>query len=426
MNVFENDSYQLYMEYENMINNDLCNMMDYVCKITCRYFLCMALPDGSECFFHGRNSAETSLGRGRLFFFFCMVAGEKLYGYGLRRVRKRSASGGRRKVLEKTMALVVAIITGALGHAVFSRFSVISPFLLMAMLLFTFCGMSLKTVRIHRLHVMLLVLQMAGSLFSYMILAPWNVVVAQTVGLIILVPTATAAATITGMLGGSVGFLATYVFLGTFSSIVAAPLLVPMMAPGHVDMPFFSSMLSVFFKVGPILLVPFFFALGLQKFAPRACEAVVRRSYLSYYLWAAMILILMGSAFDMLLAPGGSRDPGAEALVAVFGTLVCMVQFLVGKGLGSVYHRRISAGQALAQKNLMLAMWLGFQYFDPLVVVGLAAYSIAQNVFNATQLWLKGRMDARVQERLHAYHEKKHGALEVGRRSGEAESDPHC
>lgn len=53
MNVFENDSYQLYMEYENMINNDLCNMMEYVCKITYRYFLCMALPDGSECFFMG-------------------------------------------------------------------------------------------------------------------------------------------------------------------------------------------------------------------------------------------------------------------------------------------------------------------------------------------------------------------------------------
>ena len=127
-----------------------------------------------------------------------------------------------------------------------------------------------------------------------------------------------------------------------------------------------------------------------------------------------MILILMGSAFDMLLSPG-HKDPGAEAMVAVAGALVCMLQFLVGKVLGSMYHRRISAGQALAQKNLMLAMWLAFQYFDPMVVVGLAAYSVTQNVFNATQLWLKGRMDERVQERLHEYHEKKHGAPGNGR-----------
>lgn len=311
--------------------------------------------------------------------------------------------------LLKQWALLVAIVTGALGHAFFSRFSPLSPFLLMAMLLFTFCGMSLKTVRIHRLHVILLGLQMAGSLIFYMILEQWNDLAAQTVGLIMLVPTATAAATITGMLGGSVGFLATYVFLGTFSSIVAAPLLVPMMAPGHVDMPFFASMMSVLLQVGPILVLPLVCALLLQAFAPNVCNVIVRHGSVSYYLWALMILILMGSTFDMLLAPG-RKDVGMEALIAGSGVLVCMLQFLVGKFVGGWYHHRISAGQALAQKNLMLAMWLAFQYFDPLVVVGLAAYSIAQNVFNATQLWLKGRMDERVRRRLHVYHEKKHAA----------------
>ncbi len=309
----------------------------------------------------------------------------------------------------KQWALLVAIVTGALGHSFFSRFSALSPFLLMAMLLFTFCGMSLRSVRLHRLHVMLLVLQMAGSLLAYGLLVRWNSIVAQTVGLIILVPTATAAATITGMLGGSVGFLATYVFLGTFFSIAAAPLLVPLMAPGHVDMPFFASMLSVFFKVGPILLIPLFLAFLLQAFAPRVSEMVERAGWLSYYLWVAMILILMGSTFDMLLAPG-KKDLGMEAVIAVSGVVVCFIQFLLGKSLGALYHRSISAGQALAQKNLMLAMWLAFQYFDPLVVVGLAAYSIAQNVFNAAQIWMKGRMDARVRNRLHAHHERMHAA----------------
>ena len=316
-------------------------------------------------------------------------------------------------VFLKQWALVVAIIAGALGHSVFSHLSFLSPYLLIAMLLFTFCGMSLRTVRIHRLHVMLLALQMAGSLVLYWILLGWNDLAAQTVGLIMLVPTATAAATITGMLGGSVGFLATYVFLGTFSSIVAAPLLVPMMAPGHVDMPFFASMLSVFFKVGPILFVPFFCALALQSFAPRVCESIVRKNFVSYYLWVAMILILMGSTFDMLLSPG-RKDVARKSWWPRAAWWVCMLQFLVGKLLGSLYHRRISAGQALAQKNLMLAMWLAFQYFDPMVVVGLAAYSVTQNVFNATQLWLKGRMDGRVQERLHAYHEQKHHGADGG------------
>lgn len=99
-----------------------------------------------------------------------------------------------------------------------------------------------------------------------------------------------------------------------------------------------------------------------------------------------------------------------EAVIAVSGVVVCFIQFLLGKSLGALYHRSISAGQALAQKNLMLAMWLAFQYFDPLVVVGLAAYAIAQNVFNAAQIWMKGRMDARVRDRLHAHHERMHAA----------------
>lgn len=351
-----------------------------------------------------------------------MVAGAELLRLWFEKYLETPASAGERLsdrsmkrilVFLKQWALVAAIIAGALGHSVFSCFSFLSPYLLIVMLLFTFCGMTLRTVRIHRLHIMLLALQMAGSLALYLILVRWNDLAAQTVGLIMLVPTATAAATITGMLGGSVGFLATYVFLGTFSSIVAAPLLVPMMAPGHVDMPFFSSMLSVFFKVGPILFVPFFCALALQSFAPRVCVSIVRKSFVSYYLWVAMILILMGSTFDMLLSPG-RKDVGAEIVVAACGVVVCMLQFLVGKLLGSLYHRRISAGQALAQKNLMLAMWLAFQYFDPMVVVGLAAYSVTQNVFNATQLWLKGRMDGRVQERLHAYHEQKHHGADGG------------
>ena len=357
-----------------------------------------------------------------VFTFFRMVAESELLRLWFEKYLEMPAPAGERLsdrtmkrilVFLKQWALVVAIITGALGHSVFSHLSFLSPYLLIVMLLFTFCGMSLRTVRIHRLHVMLLALQMAGSLVLYWLLLGWNDLAAQTVGLIMLVPTATAAATITGMLGGSVGFLATYVFLGTFSSIVAAPLLVPMMAPGHVDMPFFASMMSVFFKVGPILFVPFFCALALQSFAPRVCESIVRKSFVSYYLWVAMILILMGSTFDMLLSPG-RKDVGVEIVVAACGVVVCMLQFLVGKLIGSLYHRRISAGQALAQKNLMLAMWLAFQYFDPMVVVGLAAYSVTQNVFNATQLWLKGRMDGRVQERLHAYHEQKHHGADGG------------
>ena len=74
-------------------------------------------------------------------------------------------------------------------------------------------------------------------------------------------------------------------------------------------------------------------------------------------------------------------------------------------------ERVIAGGQALAQKNIILPMWLTFQYLDPIASVSLAAYSIFQNIVNATQIWLKGRRDDRILRRLHDYHEKKHALL---------------
>ena len=94
-----------------------------------------------------------------------MVAGAELLRLWFEKYLETPASAGERLsdrtmkrilVFLKQWALVVAIIAGALGHSVFSHLSFLSPYLLIAMLLFTFCGMSLRTVRIHRLHVMLL------------------------------------------------------------------------------------------------------------------------------------------------------------------------------------------------------------------------------------------------------------------------------
>ena len=314
-------------------------------------------------------------------------------------------------VFLKQWTLLIAVATGAVGHSFFARFAPLSPWLLMAMLLFTFSNMSPRDLRFHPLHCVMLAVQIGGSLLAYALISPWNPVIAQCASLCLLTPTGTAAATITGMLGGSVGFIAAYTFIGSFTVVFAAPLIIPLIAPGHVDMPFLSSMLSVFSRVAPTMLVPLGLAWGMQRFTPALNAVVIRCSFLSYYLWALMIMILIGSTFDMLLAPG-EKDYGTEAAVAATGILICAVQFAVGKGVGARYHRRIATGQALAQKNLMLAMWLAFQYLDPLTAVCLAAYSIFQNLFNATQIWLKGRSDERIRRRLHAYHERKHARMD--------------
>lgn len=45
-------------------------------------------------------------------------------------------------VFLKQWTLLIAVATGAVGHSFFARFAPLSPWLLMAMLLFTFSNMS--------------------------------------------------------------------------------------------------------------------------------------------------------------------------------------------------------------------------------------------------------------------------------------------
>ena len=227
-----------------------------------------------------------------------------------------------------------------------------------------------------------------------------------------LSPTATAAAIITGMLGGSVAFLAAYAFLSNLAIVVLAPLVLPLIATGQIDTPFLETMSNVFMRVGPTMLFPLLADWLIQYAAPKVNAVLLRWGILAYYLWAGMLVILMGGTFEQLLKPG-EKDYQLEIFLALTGIAVCTANFILGKSIGSRFHRRIAGGQALAQKNIILPMWLTFQYLDPIASVSLAAYSIFQNIVNAAQIWLKGRRDDRIIQRLHDFHEKKHARIQA-------------
>lgn len=311
----------------------------------------------------------------------------------------------------KQWTLLIAIIIGAAGHSFFSQFAWMTPWLLASMLLITYSNISPKDLRFHPLHIVLLAVQIAASILLYGLLVRWNAPAAQAAGMCILAPTATSAAIITGMLGGSIAFIAAYTFISNLAAVVLAPLLLPLIAPGHADLPFFETMRHVFMRVGPTMLLPLLIDWGIQRTAPRVHAVLLRWGILSYYLWAGMLIILMASTFDLLLAPGRTSHD-LEIALALTALAVCAGHFIVGKSLGSLFHRRIAGGQALAQKNTILPLWLAFQYLDPIVSVSLAAYSVFQNIANATQLWLKGRRDDRILERLHDFHEARHALRE--------------
>ena len=211
-----------------------------------------------------------------------------------------------KKVLRllKQWTLLIALVTGAVGHSFFSRFTPLTPWLLAAMLLLTFCNISPRDLRFHPLHMLLLSLQVTMGLGLYALLVGWHPAIAQGACMCALTPTATAAAIITGMLGGSVGFLAAYTFISSLAIVVVAPIVLPMIATVQVDASFLDTMANVFMRVGPTMLVPLLLAWFIQYTAPKVNAVLLRWGILSYYIWAMMLIILMAGTFDELLKPG--------------------------------------------------------------------------------------------------------------------------
>jgi BASS family bile acid:Na+ symporter len=119
---------------------------------------------------------------------------------------------------------------------------------------------------------------------------------------------------------------------------------------------------------------------------------------LTFWLWACTLTIVIGNTVNFILSPE-HPDYSVEILLALGALAVCVSQFLLGKILGGAWHDRISGGQALGQKNTVLAIWLALMYAHPLSSLAPAAYAIWQNLFNSWQLWRKQCTDKLLADR---------------------------
>ncbi|MDR1722596.1 MAG: transporter [Tannerella sp.] len=289
----------------------------------------------------------------------------------------------------KDWALPLAMATGALTNEWVSRLAFLTPYLIFVMLIVTFCKISLKEIRFHRAHVWLLVIQLACSIGLYYALLPFDSVVAQGALLCVLAPTATAAAVITGMLGGNVGFLTAYVLFCNVAVAVAAPVYFSLTGAGS-GMGFLESVWYICQKVFPLLILPLFIALPMRKVAPRLQRLIVSIPKLAFYLWVIALLIVTGNTVNFMFHHQSAEFSTEWGLIGVSLVLCCM-QFLVGRKIGRYYGDPISSGQGLGQKNTILAIWMAQTYLHPLTGLAPAGYIIWQNIINSYQLWRKNR-----------------------------------
>jgi BASS family bile acid:Na+ symporter len=292
--------------------------------------------------------------------------------------------------LIKDWMLPVAMITGALTYKWISHLSFLTPYLIFTMLLLTFCKISLRDIKFHPAHIWLLLIQLIGSIGLYLLLNPFNPVVAQGAMLCLLVPTATAAPVITGMLGGNVGFLTTYLLFCNIAIAIAAPVYFTLTGV-HEEMSFVQSILYICRKVFPLLILPLFIAVAFRKWSPKAHKALLSIPKLTFYIWISALVIVTGNTVNFMLDRENTEYTEEWGLL-ITSLILCCLQFFIGRRIGRHYGDAVSSGQGLGQKNTILAIWMSQTYLHPLTAIAPAGYILWQNIINSYQLYRKNKV----------------------------------
>ncbi|MDR2475014.1 MAG: transporter, partial [Bacteroidales bacterium] len=174
------------------------------------------------------------------------------------------------------------MLTGIVAYPLISYLSFVTPYLIFGMLFLTFCKLSPRAIRFHPAHIYLLIIQLIGSVGVYFLLRSCHQAVAHGAMVCMLVPTATAAAVVTGMLGGSMAFITSYILLCNIAVAFAAPAIFPWIGM-QSEMAFIDSFLYICRQVGPLLLCPLLLAWTIRYFFPSAGKRLARMHGFSFY-----------------------------------------------------------------------------------------------------------------------------------------------
>lgn len=283
--------------------------------------------------------------------------------------------------------------------------SVVQPLLIFSMLFLTFCRIEPRELKPHRWHWWLLLIQ--GGLFimlgagAYALLKwlpeghhDW-VVLIESAMLCLICPTATAAAVVTRKLGGDVAGITTYTILINILVAVVVPLMVPVIQP-MAGVGFWTAFSMILAKVFPLLIMPCLAAWLVRYLMPRLHRWLLGFPDLAFYIWAVALTLAIAVSVKYLMASTLSLAmTGGMALVSL---LCCAFQFAVGKYVGRRLPSRradvavnkdsnkVTAGQALGQKNTVFAIWMAYTFMTPETAIIGGLYSIWHNLYNSWQL----------------------------------------
>lgn len=287
--------------------------------------------------------------------------------------------------LVKSYSMPISMLTGVVFYPFFSRWVSIIPCLIFTMLFLTYSRINFQAIRIEKMHLWLMLIQLLGSVGVFFALRPIHPVLAQGAMVCVLAPTATSAPVITKILKGNVESLTAYSLFCNMFVLIGAPFFFALIndTGGQTFVQSFFSMLK---HTIVLLLIPFLLALLIRKFAVNAAQKISNLSEVSFYLWSISLIVVTAKTV-MFITLQDVTNRHLEIVLAVAALVICMAQFFIGRYIGRQYGNTVAGGQGLGQKNTVLAIWMAQTFFHPLSSIAPGAYVIWQNTFNSYQVW---------------------------------------
>ena len=285
----------------------------------------------------------------------------------------------------RTISMPIGMVVGALlcyPITAFDEWSgeISTPFFIFSMLFCTFCRVDIREMRPSWLHFWLMVAQIVGTVVVYWLLLPLGDTVAQGGMICALAPMAMGAMVIAGMLGAKIETMATHSLICNILTAFIAPPLLSMWGNGTCTIS------EILLRVTPLLISPFLVAQLCRWLTPKAAHWVGSHAMISFYLWLGSLVVIMGKTTHFIIE-SGTEHIKTEILLAVSALVICLVQFALGHWLGRRYGDESAGGQALGQKNTVLAIWLAQSFLNPLACIAPTAYIVWQNIVNSYQIY---------------------------------------
>jgi BASS family bile acid:Na+ symporter len=280
----------------------------------------------------------------------------------------------------KGLALLLAMLLGALlPRAHFFTFLI--QYFLIIMLFFAFLDIEFKPQKFQKSVIWILLANTALAFSVYLVLAPFDLMLALSAFMTAIAPTAIAAPVIIGFIHREVEYVVAAVLITNLSSAVIVPLALPSLTGADVQI----SVWEVLQPVLVVMFVPLILARLVSRLSPEIKKFIRKGKTLSFPIWLANLFIISANASNFLRNEN-SNSTFSLFFIALTSLVICILNFSLGALLGGRRHWQ-EASQSLGQKNLSFVIWIALTFINPLVAMGPMFYIVYHHLYNSWSIY---------------------------------------